>query len=1754
MKTTAIRRTRRQGATQQQGNQSMSIRHIARAIARNHDVSGSRLFRVGLGALLLVGSLGGHVSIAADAGDGMGQIATLAPSQPDSGPMTVAPGKDLVLTAVEKIDDQGVAGKKVEWTASGPGSATLTPAHSKTAAQSATTDAGVATSVFHAAAPGNYVVTATTQKNPGCSSASCATYVSIRYAVDVEGTPAADAPSNSGGITRAEEIGAAVGLGVAIAAAVDNNSTSHSEFPSLASVSGDGQGAGANAALARPLVVHASNNSANAVGVGIQWSASGGAILSSATSTTDNAGVASITVKSVGPGPGPVTITATRSDDSSATVSFTANVLQRTLTIVSGDGQSGLTNTKVANPVVVEALLGNSAQVGVPIAWAVSAGDATIISSNSQTNASGQASASIKFDKTAGPVAITATRTDGSGISQTFHLTSLNVQTLVIVSGNNQTGFTNTQAALPLDVQALDNGIPQAGLPMAWAVTGGSATIVSSTTPTNADGQSHAIVRFGAAAGAVRITATLNDGSGRSQTFQLTATLVQSLRIVSGNNQIGPTNTTVQQPLIVQTTQNNLPQVGAPMTWTVNPGSSATILSSTATTDSNGESHATVRFGPKPGIVNITATVNDGSGRSQTFQLTSTRADALNIISGNGQNGAPNAQLPAALVVQALTNGLDASGVTINWSASTGTLSSQTSVTGPGGKASIRVINTGDGSAPVVVTASRADDPTLTATFTEAVAPPTLTKVGGDGQQGLVNTPAPANLIVKLVNANGTPVSGQPISWTVTGGSASVSAPSTNTGPGGAARVGFSYGGTPGPIRITATAYSGLLSVTFAETAASITGLTAANGNNQFGAANTTLPQRLEAHIVTPPGTTGIKGVPITFTVTGGTAQANPSSVTTDSSGDAYTTLTLGADPGQVTVVAQVVGTSYSAPFTETISVGTVPTTLMIKAGNHQTLTAGKQSAVMTVLLMANNVALAGQTIQWTTANGSLAPPSSVTDQNGLASTYLTPSSAGSANVVANFAANAQFAATQTTLMENSGPQLPTTLTISPAGNNQTITVGTQSAVMTVELKANNVPLAGQTIQWTTGNGSLNPTSSVTDPNGLATTQLTPSSVGSANVVANFAGQAQYAATHTTLTENGGPQLPTAVTMVTGNNQTIEVGAKSAVLTVVLKANNVALVGETIQWSTTSGSLTNITSQTDQNGEARTHVTPTSSGQIHVTANFPGHVKYAASQFVFSENTAPLIAGALTIVSGNNQAIALNIPSAPLVVVLNENGKPLAGQTINWSTSAGTLSTTSGVTNGSGQASVTVTPTAAGPLQVTASFPGHAQFAPAQVMFAENTALTSLPTQTTNDQQVSGALDTACSSLQSVPSRTPQQQDLLNQCLALSSSSTVSTAAAAVAVHQLIPDVTETQSQTATTATTAQFNNLAGRMTQLRGGAQGVSLGGLSFTNDVGSLPMFDVGSALLGADDKPKQDASSSFSRWGFFASGQIGRQDSSSQNGTPAYNLDISGLTFGADYRKTDSLVLGGAVGYTRQSTTLANDDGNLGMNGWSLSGYATWYQKNNWYVDSSITWANNNYDSQRHIDYSLPLPDGTTSSVDQLATASSGGNNLAGSLTFGRDFSNKAWSYGFYGKAQYSRQEFDAFQEQLNDSQPGSGLGLRVDQRTINQVDSVLGAKVDHTFSTSWGVVIPHAEAEWQHEFDGTPNAFRAFFEDDPTNTPILITGTPIDNNFFRLGLGVSFVFTQGRSAFILYDRTLGETGITAYNLSFGFRMEF
>ena len=62
------------------------------------------------------------------------------------------------------------------------------------------------------------------------------------------------------------------------------------------------------------------------------------------------------------------------------------------------------------------------------------------------------------------------------------------------------------------------------------------------------------------------------------------------------------------------------------------------------------------------------------------------------------------------------------------------------------------------------------------------------------------------------------------------------------------------------------------------------------------------------------------------------------------------------------------------------------------------------------------------------------------------------------------------------------------------------------------------------------------------------------------------------------------------------------------------------------------------------------------------------------------------------------------------------------------------------------------------------------------------------------------------------------------------------------------------------------------------------------------------------------------------------------------------------------------------------------------------------------------------------------------------------------------------------------------------------------------------------------------------------------DDPTGTPIVVTGDALDESYFRVNVGLALILTKGRSGFVQYDRIFGRDGNSQDNLSLGFRVEF
>ncbi len=114
------------------------------------------------------------------------------------------------------------------------------------------------------------------------------------------------------------------------------------------------------------------------------------------------------------------------------------------------------------------------------------------------------------------------------------------------------------------------------------------------------------------------------------------------------------------------------------------------------------------------------------------------------------------------------------------------------------------------------------------------------------------------------------------------------------------------------------------------------------SGNNQVGSVGAALSLPLVVQVSS--NGTPLSGVTVNFAVTTGTASVSPTSTTTDASGQARASVTLGTSAGSVVVTATVVGTTLTQTFTETAgssnqslacqtSQPTVPSTGAVNAG-----------------------------------------------------------------------------------------------------------------------------------------------------------------------------------------------------------------------------------------------------------------------------------------------------------------------------------------------------------------------------------------------------------------------------------------------------------------------------------------------------------------------------------------------------------------------------------------------------------------------------------------------------------------------------------------------------------------------------------------------------------------------------------------------------------------------------------------------------
>jgi protocatechuate 3,4-dioxygenase beta subunit len=189
----------------------------------------------------------------------------------------------------------------------------------------------------------------------------------------------------------------------------------------------------------------------------------------------------------------------------------------------------------------------------------------------------------------------------------------------------------------------------------------------------------------------------------------------------------------------------------------------------------------------------------------------------------------------------------------------------------------------------------------------------------GNKQAAAPNTPLPAPLALKVMDANGIGVPGVTVNFTDNGASGTFATNSVVTNAVGSAVAQYTTGRSAGKVTITAST-AGLKNINFIEycVAGPAAGIVITGGNNQFAKAGTQLPVALVVRVADQYGNP-ISGNSVTFSDGGaGGTFSNPNPGVTSASGTVTQIYTLPLSLGTVNIAASAAGVANPAAFTET--------------------------------------------------------------------------------------------------------------------------------------------------------------------------------------------------------------------------------------------------------------------------------------------------------------------------------------------------------------------------------------------------------------------------------------------------------------------------------------------------------------------------------------------------------------------------------------------------------------------------------------------------------------------------------------------------------------------------------------------------------------------------------------------------------------------------------------------------------------------
>ncbi|MDH5693750.1 MAG: autotransporter domain-containing protein, partial [Gammaproteobacteria bacterium] len=527
------------------------------------------------------------------------------------------------------------------------------------------------------------------------------------------------------------------------------------------------------------------------------------------------------------------------------------------------------------------------------------------------------------------------------------------------------------------------------------------------------------------------------------------------------------------------------------------------------------------------------------------------------------------------------------------------------------------------------------------------------------------------------------------------------------------------------------------------------------------------------------------------------------------------------------------------------------------------------------------------------------------------------------------------------------------------------------------------------------------------------------------------------------------------------------------------------------------------------------------------------------------------------------QNSSLGSTSVPLGFVLKDQlGNPINGATVVWSMSSsnpdsipsdgkaraiivgGTPDVTD-TTGADGASAVTITAGAVPEiLTVSAQATGTLGVDPFDetLSFTISVGLKAIVSEDTPEGAVAKVIDTMCPSLAKTADRNADEEALNTLCdNIISDSASGNNAAAQQALKAIAPEEVAQQTRMAQSIAGQQLGNIGTRLSALRRGISGVAVSDFSFRMQGQSVPssvFYDLLPSYL--DQELKNNP-----RLGGFISGSLGKGSYDAFKNEDSFEFKTKGITAGVDYRYNRQFVLGGALGYSNTDLELGTSSGDINANGLNLALYSTYYHKDSFYVDGIFTLGNTSYDMNRNIVFS-------SGSTLYNRTANGQTESALYVLSLGAGYelaSESGWVLGFNGRFNTVRVHIDAY-----DESGAQELNMSISSQAIDLYSSSLGGNISKALSFRWGVMVPQISGSYEHEFQADVGTVQGSFVNDRFNTSFAFETEEIDNNYFRVGVGSTFVLPKGRTGFVQYERTVFRYRYNDYRIAVGGRLEF